>query len=134
MTDQESNPHRTANPPGTWSNGGKSWDGDDVIDIKPRMVGRVGVCDSGCGFFREELLSDFCDFDGSEFTDDGEVCQVWAQRMAAWAEEAKSLMNLSRIAIEQYGDRTGMLAANLRTLAEDYPGKQPTSRQVKDGE
>ena len=70
----------------------------------------------------------------------GETEKEWLERdakmkrMAAWAEEAKSLMNLSRIAIEQYGDRTGMLAANLRTLVDAYPGKQPTSRQVKDGE
>ena len=106
-----------------------------MTDIRPRMVDGVGWGHDDCP---QLAKSSFEQYQPSECKITGKkcfyrVCPVWAQRMAAWAWEAKSLMNLSRIAIEQYGDKTGMLAANLRTLVEDYPGK-PTSRQVKDGE
>ncbi len=45
-------------------------------------------------------------------------------RLREWAREAKSLLNLSRIAIEHYGDKTGLLAANLRTFLATYPGEE----------
>jgi len=91
-------------------------------EIKPRMVDGVGWCDDlvVClhRIWPDDLLKDdyqcCCKLweDGNSAIDDMSVCPVWASRMAAWAEEARDLLELDPDAHPDAAD-----------LLSRYPGK-----------
>jgi len=89
-----------------------------MTDIKPRMVDGVGWCDVECGYYRDPTGPTDIDLTcmipvvlGDGIHDD-QVCPHWAQRMAAWAEEARDLLELDPDAHPDAAD-----------LLSRYPGK-----------
>ena len=59
-----------------------------AASIKPRMVDGVGLCRRGCPQYVADIdNNDFDNTCGWPFVCDDDVCPVWVQRMAAWAEE-----------------------------------------------
>jgi len=128
-----------------------------MTDIKPRMFDGVGWCDCLCVANRDDFderyddisVEVMCPFDNlwrdvapypQGWIDNGyrgEICPVWARRMAAWDEEARDDLSstlsaadlLDGVFIAYQGAR---YSAIKKTLSR-YPGK-PTSRQEEDGE
>ena len=86
-----------------------------MTDIRPRMVDGVGWCRTNVPCVTLKKLG--CDesgwscvVDGRDHTDS--ICPVWASRMAAWAEEARDLLELDPDAHPDAAD-----------LLSRYPGK-----------
>lgn len=92
-------------------------------EIKPRMVDGVGYCSMECPQFSGP---DHDRYDGScpmadDHVNTGEVCPVWTQRMAAWAEEARcAIEDELRSFVSGEEKQTWRM---IDSLLSRYPGK-----------
>jgi len=81
-------------------------------EIKPRFNCGVGWCDAGCPQCRELQPNNEirCRITGGLYIQHFQTCPIWASRMAAWAEEA-------RTNLREFPSTTGNI------LLSSYPAK-----------